>query len=257
MKASRPNNYSKLLMSLIAVFAWATVPAAGLFLAPANERQAQTQCSTLTATLTQRVSTATTGGAPTAAKGNNAPRGTARYRSTGKERLQVDIRSTGLPIGTTLDVLINGTSVGTIGLPKNGNGQLKVDTPTVQVEGASVISIQNAGVDVLSGTFSCSGSNAGPTANANAGGTNAGGNTNAAGNTTNMNMNSNGNATDMNSNMNMNSNTTNGNTTRRTNTNGNTNANTTTNSNGNTNSNTNTNSDTLTSPTTTPSPRGR
>src|SRR5215207_1491170 len=133
MKASRPNNYSKLLMSLVAVFAWATVPAAGLFLAPASEPPAQ--CNTLTATLTQRVSPGTTGGAPTAAAGNNAPRGTARYRSTGKDRLQIDIRSMGLAAGTNLDVLVNGTSVGTIAVPKNGNGQLKVAAPTVQIEG--------------------------------------------------------------------------------------------------------------------------
>jgi hypothetical protein len=241
MKVLLSTRYSKIALSIIAVFAWAAVPAVGLFMASASDTALQQQCTDgqLSASLTGTATAGTT------------PRGTARYRGTGgKKGLQVDVRSVNLPAGTTLTVFVNDTNVGTIALPRNGNGQLKIDTPaaTVITDGSTVV-VRNDTTDVLSGTFACS---------------SGGGNTNSNGysNMNTMNMNTNGNTTrnsntNRGTNRNSNSNT-NSNSNMDMNTNSNTNMNTNMNmnSNMNTNTNSNTNSDTLTPPQATPTPRG-
>lgn len=179
--------YSRIAMCILAILAWSTVPAAGLLLTSADN--SPSQCTQMSANLTGTATAGTT------------PRGTAKYKETGKDRLQVDVRSVNLPAGTNLDVMINDTNVGSIALPRNGNGQLKVDAPTVTVADGSTIVIRNGTTDVMAGTFACGGSS-----NSNS---NSKGHGNSKGNSD-MNMNShmdmNSNSNSMNSNMSMNSN---------------------------------------------------
>ena len=172
MRGLLSKRYSKVVLSIAAVFVWSAIPIAGLFMTSAhNSAVPQCKSGNLSATLTGTATAGTT------------PRGTARYRETGSNRLQVDVRSVNLPAGTNLTVFINDTSVGTIDLPRNGNGQLKVDAPTATVAEGSTIAVRNGTTDVLSGTFACVG---GRNSNSNSGNSNMNMNTN-------MNMNGNSN----------------------------------------------------------------
>lgn len=183
MKVIRSMMYSRIAMCILAVLAWSTVPAAGLLLSSADNLSSQ--CTQMSANLTGTATAGTT------------PRGTAKYKETGKDRLQVDVRSVNLPAGTNLDVMINGTNVGSIALPRNGNGQLKVDAPTVTVADGSTIVIRNGTTDVMAGTFAC-----GASSNSN-----SKGHGNMKGNSEmNSHMDMNSNSNNSNSNMTMNTN---------------------------------------------------
>ena len=183
--------YSRIAMCILAVLAWSTVPAAGLLLTSADNMSSQ--CTQMSANLTGTATAGTT------------PRGTAKYKETGKDRLQVDVRSVNLPAGTNLDVIMNDTNVGSIALPRNGNGQLKVVAPTVTVTDGSTIVVRNGTTDVMAGTFACGGSS---NSNSNSKGkSNMKGNGNSDMNmNSNMNMNMNSNSNNSNSGMSMNSN---------------------------------------------------
>ena len=128
------------------------------------------------------------------AVGGRTPRGTAQYRERGNNALMVMVRSAAA--GSTLDVLVGGTSVGQITVPQNGNGQLKVDAPTVAITDGTTIEVRNGMTVVLSGTFRCVAGRGRGNTNAN-----TNGNTNE-----NTNVNVNGN-TNVNGNANVNGNT--------------------------------------------------
>jgi hypothetical protein len=197
-------------MCVLAVLAWSTVPAAGLFLSSADNLSSQ--CTQMSANLTGTATAGTT------------PRGTAKYKETGKDRLQVDVRSVNLPAGTNLDVMINDTNVGSIALPRNGNGQLKVDAPTVTVADGATIVVRNGTADVMAGTFACGGNassnskgkgnskgNSDMNMNSHMNNMNSHMNMNSNSNNSNSDMNMNSNSNNSNSNMNMNSNSNNSN----------------------------------------------
>jgi hypothetical protein len=82
------------------------------------------------------------------------PTGYAEFEldDSGNE-LEVRVRQVNLPIGTSLNVSVNGVSVGTITLGSGGEGRLKVRGGAA-VSAGSTISIMNGDAGVLSGTFS-------------------------------------------------------------------------------------------------------
>ena len=74
-----------------------------------------------------------------------------------RTELEVRVRQINLPIGTSLSVVVNGTAVGNITLQSGGEGRLRLRSDEGQFVPAttpgSTIAIRNAGVTVLSGTF--------------------------------------------------------------------------------------------------------
>ena len=97
------------------------------------------------------------------------PGGYAEFEShsSGVE-LEIRVRQVNLPIGTSLTVLIDGSSVGSILLGNGGEGRLKLSSENGQVVPAiitgSTIAIRNGSSTVLAGTFASSiGSTPSPT----------------------------------------------------------------------------------------------
>lgn len=90
------------------------------------------------------------------------PGGFAEFEthSSGTE-LEVRVRQVNLPIGTLLNVLVNGASIGNITLENRGEGRLKLRTENGQTVPAiiagSTINVKNGTVSVLTGTFASSG----------------------------------------------------------------------------------------------------
>ncbi len=86
------------------------------------------------------------------------PAGFAQYElHSSRTELEVRVRQINLPAGTTLNVSVNGTSVGNLILESGGEGRLRLrsdngQTVPVVVVG-STISIGNAGTAILNGTF--------------------------------------------------------------------------------------------------------
>lgn len=124
-----------------------------------------------------------------AAVNGKTPNGMAMFRDKGSNGLMVMVRDVDTTAGTTLTVMVGTTSVGTINVARNGNGQLKLDSATGISEGTQ-ITVMNGTTTVLSGTFTCTGNRSGNT------NTNTNGNTNTNTNTnTNKNTNTNTNTT--------------------------------------------------------------
>jgi hypothetical protein len=129
-------------LTILAVMAWVAFSFAGFGTAEANNLPADCPNGPLRATLT---------GADISGK---TPSGTAQYKDKNNNSLMVMVRSVNVAADTTLSVMIGGTSVGQIKVPKSGNGQLKVDSATGISEGTT-ITVMNGETTVLSGTFAC------------------------------------------------------------------------------------------------------
>jgi len=214
MHTSAPDfPWRKMIFILLAVAVWVSIPVIGYVTATSETDTQQCPNGPMVADLTG-----------TAAGNTKAPSGTAQYREKNNNGLMVRVRNVTAAQGTSLTVYIDDTSVGTISLPRNGNGQLKLDTLNATINEGSTISVRNGTTTIMSGAFRCAG---GGNTNGNTGGnTNTNGNTNGnTGGNTNGNANTHGNM-NMNTNMNTNTNT-NSNTNTNTNSNANSNANTT------------------------------
>lgn len=125
------------------VFAWLALGVAGLLTTAASEPSQDCPNGPLFAELTGP------------AISGRAPRGTAQFRERGSNALMVMVRQVNLAEGTILGVFVGGNSVGQITLPKNGSGQLRLDTTTATINEGTAIEIRNGTTVVLSGTFKC------------------------------------------------------------------------------------------------------
>jgi hypothetical protein len=91
------------------------------------------------------------------------PRGVAEQRTSadGSRRFKVEVEDVSLTAGTVLDVLVNGTKVGTLSINSFRQGELELESehgqavPSVSA-GTIVIVRTQAGATVVSGTFSAS-----------------------------------------------------------------------------------------------------
>ena len=84
---------------------------------------------------------------------NGTVKGQAQYRQRGSNALMVRVR--GAAASSVIDVSIDGTSVGSITVAKNGNGDLRLDTTTATINERSVITLATGGSTVATGTFAC------------------------------------------------------------------------------------------------------
>ncbi len=86
------------------------------------------------------------------------PTGFAEYEiHSSRTELEVRVRQVNLPIGTSLNVIVNGTTAGSMILESGGEGRLRLRSdngqtvPTVIV--GTPISVNNGGASILSGAF--------------------------------------------------------------------------------------------------------
>lgn len=78
-----------------------------------------------------------------------------------RSELEVTVRQVNLPIGTSLTVMVDGVTVGSITLTSGGEGRLRLRSDNGQTVPAivvgSTISVKNGAASILSGTFAGSG----------------------------------------------------------------------------------------------------
>lgn len=129
------------VFAILAVAAWVTVPAIGLI--SAEEVLQGCPNGPMMADLT---------GAEIAGK---TPKGTVQFRNRDKDRLVVKVRGVGLPENTALSVFVGDTTVGQITLPKNGNGELSLDTTTAAITEGATVTVRNGDTVILTGTLAC------------------------------------------------------------------------------------------------------
>ncbi len=135
---------SIVVLTVLTILVWVSFSFAGFGTAQANNNLDDCPNGPLQADLT---------GDPS---GGGAATGTAGYRDKSNKGLTVTVRSANLAAGTKLTVFIGETSVGEILIPKDGNGQLKVDSAEGIAEGTT-ISVKNGETTILSGVFICAG----------------------------------------------------------------------------------------------------
>src|SRR5437763_4768647 len=98
------------------------------------------------------------------------PKGVAEHRAKadGSLRFGVEVEDVNLPAGTVLNVLVNGTSIGSLTLNSFHEGELELETeagqtvPTINA-GTTVVVRTQAGATIVSGTFSSASSTPSPT----------------------------------------------------------------------------------------------
>ncbi|MEQ1643720.1 MAG: FG-GAP-like repeat-containing protein, partial [Pyrinomonadaceae bacterium] len=86
------------------------------------------------------------------------PNGFASYElHSSRTELEVRVRQVNLPIGTSLSVVVNGNSVGSMSVQSGGEGRLRLRSDNGQtvpvVTSGSTISVRNGSATILSGTF--------------------------------------------------------------------------------------------------------
>ena len=125
------------VLAVLTVLAWAVFMFAGFGTAEGNNVSADCPNGPLRADLT---------GADISGK---TPSGTAQYKDRNNNSLTVMVRSVNLAEGTKLSVMIGDVNAGQITIPKNGNGQLKVDSASGISEGTT-ITVMNGTTTILS-----------------------------------------------------------------------------------------------------------
>jgi hypothetical protein len=145
MEKTKYKQQGIIALTILAMAAWVTFTFIGLGTTAVNGSPADCPNGPLRADLN---GTATTSG--------KAPSGMAMYKDKGSNALTVMVRGVNVTAETTLKVLIGGTSVGTINVKKNGNGQMKLDSASGISEGTEIM-VMNGTTAVLSGTFACTG----------------------------------------------------------------------------------------------------
>lgn len=131
------------VFTILAVAAWVITPLISHFSVQASDTAADCPNGPLKADLKG------------AAAGGKAPQGLAQYKDRNSNSLMVMVRSVSVPEGTALNVFVGDTNVGQITVPKNGNGQLKVDSPTAAIAEGTEITVRNGETTIMSGTFAC------------------------------------------------------------------------------------------------------